>query len=119
VKASYLLPFLRHSLGAMTYETAYPFIGCRAHSALMGDGGTCLFLSSDPPDPTSLPSERSTQLLLGKGAATHQADSCWQWGRRWRGSVGALIRGWPVWSPGTLIEIDRGFMHWQRWAFFN
>jgi hypothetical protein len=37
----------------MTCEPACPFIGCGAHSALMGYGGTGSFLSSDPPDPTT------------------------------------------------------------------
>jgi hypothetical protein len=50
----------------MTCEATCSFTGCRAHSALMGDGGTGSFISSDPPDPTSPPSEISTQLLLGK-----------------------------------------------------
>jgi hypothetical protein len=45
----------------MTCEATYH----SAHSALMGDGGTGSFLSSDPPD-TSSPSETSTQLLLGE-----------------------------------------------------
>jgi hypothetical protein len=44
----------------MTCETPCPFMRCRAHSALMGNKGTGSFLSSDPSDPTSLPSEMST-----------------------------------------------------------
>jgi hypothetical protein len=53
VKASCLsaLWHFEASPGAVTCETACPFTGCRAHSALMGDGGTGSFLSSDPPDP--------------------------------------------------------------------
>jgi hypothetical protein len=38
---------LRHPQGAITCETTCPFTGCRAHSALMGDGGTghfCLLI---------------------------------------------------------------------------
>jgi hypothetical protein len=36
----------------MTCEATCPFTGCRAHSALMKDGGHWLILSSDPPNPT-------------------------------------------------------------------
>jgi hypothetical protein len=40
---------------AMTCEDACLFTGCRAHGALMGDGGTgSFFLSSDPPDATEV-----------------------------------------------------------------
>jgi hypothetical protein len=55
VKASSYRPcvILRHPQGAITCETACPLTGCRAHSALVGDGATGSFLSSDPPDPTS------------------------------------------------------------------
>jgi hypothetical protein len=49
-----LVAFLRHPHGAMMCETACIFTGYRAHSALMGDGGTGSFLSSDPPDPTEI-----------------------------------------------------------------
>jgi hypothetical protein len=38
----------RHPQGAMTCDATCPFTGYWAKSALMGDGGTGLFLSSDP-----------------------------------------------------------------------
>jgi hypothetical protein len=49
---------LRHPR-CMTCEAACPFTGCRAHSALMGDGGIGSFLSSDPPRPNSLKPARA------------------------------------------------------------
>jgi hypothetical protein len=56
VKASWLsnLWHFEASPGAMTCEAACPFTGCRAHSALMRDGGTFSFLSSDPPRPNKI-----------------------------------------------------------------
>jgi hypothetical protein len=45
----------------------------------MGDG-VLTHLPFRFPDPTSLRSETSIQLLLGRGAMTHLAALFWQWG---------------------------------------
>jgi hypothetical protein len=68
------------------------------------------------PRPNNSPLQTSTQLLLGKRAASHLANSCWQWGRRGRRDAGALVSGV---DPCDLqgIELDRGVMHQQRWVF--
>jgi hypothetical protein len=72
------------------------------------------------PHEASPRSEVSTQLLLGKGTVTHLAASCWQWGGRGRGGVGALISGVvPCGLQGMPIELYRRLIRWQRWVFVN
>jgi hypothetical protein len=56
----------------------------------MGDG-ILIHLSFRFPDPTSPPSEASTQLLLGRGVMTCLVASCYQWGDG--GGGGVVSRG--------------------------
>jgi hypothetical protein len=77
--------------------------------------GHWLILSSYASDPTSFPSEMSTQLLLGKRGSV--SSGCFLLTVRWsgRGGGGALISGVdPCGLQGTPIELDRGVMHQQR-----
>jgi hypothetical protein len=66
-----------------------------------GEWGTWLILSSDPPDPTSPPSETITQLLLRKRGYDSSSHFLlvveWKKEDRCRGTH---LRRWPMWSPG-------------------
>jgi hypothetical protein len=82
--------------------------------------GHWLILSSDPPDPISPSSETSTELLLGRKGGISSGCPCWQWGRRGRVGAGELVSGVdPCVLQGTLIELDRGITHQQKWVFLN
>jgi hypothetical protein len=103
------------------YETLYLLLRvqeCRFITPSQGTGLTVLsmgdgihtHLSFRFPDPTSPPSETNTQLLLGRGAMTHLAASCWQWGD---GGVGVviLVSGFDLCSlQRPLIELDGGLI---------
>jgi hypothetical protein len=74
------------------------------------------------PDPTSSPSETSTQLLLGRGAMIHLADSWWQWDDRGIGVV-LLVSGPPIewmedlcvgWGEYSLTK-SWSLIHWTCW----
>jgi hypothetical protein len=70
--------------------------GCRNASALWGGMGYSLFCLRYS-DPTSLPSETSTQLLLGRGTMTHLAVHADNGAMGDRGE-GTCLKGQPMWS---------------------
>jgi hypothetical protein len=99
-KASCLLVLWHFEASPGGHEATCPFTGCRAHSALRGDGALAHFVFWTPQAQQVPPSEMSTQLLLGKRGGISSGYFLLIVGGKGGRCRGTLLGGCLMWSPG-------------------